>query len=208
MKLLSVAFTIVLLMQPTVATAGAPADQVRKTVDQLLTILNDPQLKGERKKDQRREKLRRVIYQRFDFAEMARRSLGPHWRRLSPEQQKEFIKLFTGLLEEAYLDKIESYNSERVQFTKERVDGNYAEVDTKIIGRGQEFSVDYRLHNVNGDWKVYDVIIEDVSLVNNYRAQFNRVLARSSFEELLERMKEKAFSGLGTSAEEAPARSS
>jgi phospholipid transport system substrate-binding protein len=208
MKLLSVAFAIVLLMQPTVATAGAPADQVRKTVDQLLTILNDPQLKGERKKDERREKLRRVIYQRFDFAEMARRSLGPHWRRLSPEQQKEFIKLFTGLLEEAYLDKIESYNGERVQFIKERVDGNYAEVDTKIIGRGQEFLVDYRLHNVNGDWRVYDVIIEYVSLVNNYRAQFNRILASSSFDELLERMKEKNFKRAGTGSEEAPATSS
>ena len=208
MKLLSVAFAIVLLMQPTVATAGAPADQVRKTVDQLLTILNDPQLKGERKKDERREKLRRVIYQRFDFAEMARRSLGPHWRRLSPEQQKEFIKLFTGLLEEAYLDKIESYNVERVQFIKERVDGNYAEVDTKIIGRGQEFLVDYRLHNVNGDWRVYDVIIEYVSLVNNYRAQFNRILASSSFDELLERMKEKNFKRAGTGSEEAPATSS
>jgi phospholipid transport system substrate-binding protein len=200
MKLLSaVAFAILLLMQPMVAIAGAPAEQVRETVDQLLMILNDPQLKGERKKDQRREKLRQVMHQRFDFTEMAKRSLGAHWRRLSPEQQKEFVKLFTRLLEDAYLDKIESYNGEKVQFLKERQDDTYAEVETKIIdNRGQAFSVDYRLHNVNGNWKVYDVIIEDISLVNNYRSQFNRVLSRSSYEELLERMRDRKLSAPGT----------
>jgi phospholipid transport system substrate-binding protein len=193
------ALAILLLMQPVFADAGVAADQLRQTIDQVLAILKDPQLKGDRKKNERREKLRQVLSRRFDFTEMAKRSLGSHWRRLTAEQQKEFVKLFTRLLEDAYLDKIESYNGEKVQFLKERQDDTYAEVETKIIDNsGQAFSVDYRLHNVNGNWQVYDVIIEDISLVNNYRSQFNRVLSRSSYEELLERMRERKLSAPGT----------
>ena len=197
MKVLSaLGLGILLLAQPVWVTAGAPGEQLRQTVDRLLTILKDPKLKGEGKKNERREKLREALYPRFDFTEMAKRALGPHWRRLSPEEQKEFVRLFTNLLEEAYLDEIESYNGEKVQYLKEREDNGYAEVDTKIIdNQGRQFSVNYRLHNVSGDWKVYDVIIENVSLVNNYRAQFNRVLAKSSYEQLLTRMREKNFSG-------------
>ena len=183
-----------LLMQPVSAESAAPGDRVRETVDKLLTILKDPQLDGESKRNERREKLKEVIYQRFDFTEMAKRSLGSEWRRRSPAEQKEFVKLFADLLEQAYLDKIESYNGEKVQYLREREDNGHAEVATKIIDKkGREFSINYRLHNVNGDWKVYDVVIEDISLVNNYRAQFNRVLAKDSFEELLTRMKEKKF---------------
>jgi len=182
-------------MQPVWVVAGAPGDQVRQTVDKLISILNDPQLKGEQKRNERRQKLKEVLYQRFDFTEMARRSLGAEWRRRTPEEQKEFIRLFTDLLERAYLDKIESYSGEKVFYLKEREDGNYAEVETKIVDKtGQEYSLDYRIHKVNGDWKVYDVIIEDVSLVGNYRSQFSRVLAKSSFNELLKTMKEKTFS--------------
>ena len=187
MKTLSaVGLGILLLMQPVLVAAGAPGDQVRQTVDKLLAILPDPQLRGADKENERREELRKVLYSRFDFTEMAKRALGPHWQRRSPEEQKEFVELFTSLLEGAYLDKIESYNGEKVEYFNETVDNNYAEVDTKIVdNNGQQFSVNYRLHNVDGDWKVYDVVIENVSLVNNYRSQFNRVLAKSSFEELL-----------------------
>jgi len=200
-KASTVGLVILLLMQPVWLAAGAPTDQIRQTVDRLLAILNDPQLKGEQKKNERRQKLKEVLYQRFDFTEMARRSLGSEWRRRTPEEQKEFVKLFTELLERAYLDKIESYSGEKVQYLKEREDGNYAEVETKIVDKkGQEYSVDYRLHKVNGDWKVYDVIIEDVSLVGNYRSQFSRVLAKSSFDELLKTMKEKTFVAPGSSS--------
>jgi len=191
----TIALAVWLLMQPVSAAAAASGDRIRETVDKLLTILKDPQLKGESKKTERRQKLKEVIGERFDFPEMAKRSLGSEWRRRSPEEQKEFVRLFTELLEQAYLDKIESYNGEKVQYLKEREDKDNAEVATKIIdNKGQEFSVNYRLHNVNGDWKVYDVVIEDISLVSNYRSQFNRVLAKGSFEELLTRMKEKQFS--------------
>jgi phospholipid transport system substrate-binding protein len=196
MKTLStVGLAILLLVQSVWVAAGVPGDQVRQTADKLLAILKDPQLKGESKKNERRDKLKEVIYQRFDFTEMARRSLGSEWRRRSPEEQREFVKLFTGLLERAYLDNIESYNGEKFRYLKEQEDNNHAQVDTKIIdNKGQEFSVNYRLHKVNGDWKVYDVVIEDISLVNNYRSQFNRVLATSSYEELVNRMKGKTLS--------------
>ena len=200
MKTLStVGLAILLLVQPVWAAAGVPGDQVRQTTDKLLAILKDPQLKGESKKNERRDKLKEVIYQRFDFTEMARRSLGSEWRRRSPEEQREFVKLFTGLLERAYLDNIESYNGEKFRYLKEQEDNNHAQVDTKITGnKGQEFSVNYRLHNRNGDWKMYDVVIEDISLVNNYRSQFNRMLATSSYEELVNRMKGKTLSAPAT----------
>jgi phospholipid transport system substrate-binding protein len=193
MKTLSaVGLSILLLVQRIWVAAGVPGDQVRQTADKLLAILKDPQLKGESKKNERRDKLKEVTYQNFDFTEMAKRSLGSQWGRRSPEEQREFVKLFTGLLERAYLDQIESYNGEKFQYLKEREDNNYAQVDTKIIdNKGQEFSVNYRLHNRSGDWKVYDVVIEEISLVNNYRSQFNRVLATASYEELVNRMKGK-----------------
>ena len=185
---------IFLFMQPVCVAAGAPGDQVRQTVDKLLTILKDPRLKQESKKNERREELKKLIYQRFDFTEMARRALGPEWRRHTPEEQREFVQLFTDLLERAYLKQIESYNDQRVRYLNEREDSGYAQVDTKIVdNKGQEFSVNYRLHNVNGDWKVYDVVVEEISLVNNYRAQFSRVLASSSYQELVRTMKEKTL---------------
>jgi len=183
---------IFLFMQPVSVSAGAPGDQVRQTVDKLLAILKDPQLKQEGRKNERHDELKKLIYQRFDFTEMARRALGPEWRRHTPEEQKEFAQLFTDLLERAYLKQIESYNNQKVRYLNEREDSSYAQVDTKIVdNKGQEFSVNYRLHNVNGDWKVYDVVIEDISLVNNYRAQFRRVLASSSYQELVHGMKDK-----------------
>ena len=193
MKLLAaIGLGILLLIQPVLVEASEPGDQVRQTVDNLLATLKDPQLAGENNKNERREKLKQLIYQRFDFTEMAKRSLGSEWRRRSPAEQKEFVQLFGDFLERTYLDQIESYSRERVRYLEQqRADGHYAKVPTRIVdSKGQEYAVDYRLHNVNGDWKVYDVIVEDVSLVNNYRAQFSRVLAKSSFQELLEAMKQ------------------
>jgi phospholipid transport system substrate-binding protein len=192
MKVLAaIGLGILLLVQPVLAAAAEPGEQVRQTVDNLLATLNDPGLAGESNKNERRQKLKQLIYQRFDFTEMAKRSLGPEWRRRSPAQQKEFVQLFGDLLERTYLDQIESYSREKVRYLDQRADGSYAKVATKIVdSKGQEYAVDYRLHNVNGDWKVYDVIIEDVSLINNYRAQFSRVLTKSSFGELLEAMKQ------------------
>jgi phospholipid transport system substrate-binding protein len=197
--LAAVGLGILLLMQPVGVAAGAPGEQVRQSVDTLLAILKDPRLKREENKNERREKLKEVIYQRFDFTEMAKRSLGSEWRRRSPEEQKEFVGLFTDLLKRAYLEQIESYSGEKIQYLKEQEGDNHAEVPTKIVdNKGQEYSVNYRLHKVNGDWKVYDVVIEDISLVNNYRSQFSRMLGKSSYEELVNRMKGKTLSAPGT----------
>jgi phospholipid transport system substrate-binding protein len=193
--LAAVGLGILLLMQPVWVSAGAPGEQVRQTVDKLLAILKNPRLKGEENKNERREKLKEVIYQGFDFTEMAKRSLGSEWRRRSPEERKEFVKLFTDLLKRAYLEQIESYSGEKIQYLKELEGDNYAEVATKIVdNKGQDYSVNFRLHKVTGDWKVYDVVIEDISLINNYRSQFNRVLAKSSYEELVNTMKGKTLS--------------
>ncbi|MGH7824833.1 MAG: MlaC/ttg2D family ABC transporter substrate-binding protein [Candidatus Binatia bacterium] len=184
-----------LVCHPMVGSAGEPTEQLQQTIDSLLAVLKSPDLMGEGKAKERRQKLRKIIYPRFDFPEMAKRALGSHWQRRSPEEQKEFIKLFTGLLEDAYLDTIESYKGEKVRYLNERQDKNFAQVDTKILDpQGQEYSVNYRLHKSGSDWKVYDVVVENISLVNNYRSQFNRILAKSSYEELIAAMKDRKLS--------------
>lgn len=178
--------------RPPIWSAGTPVDQIRVTVDRVLAILQDPGLGSDQKRQARRDQLRQAIFPTFDFAEMAKRSLGSHWRRRSPAEQKEFVDLFTDLLQTSYVGTIESYNGDKVAYLREVQDKNYAEVGTNIISaKGQEFTINYRLHLQDGEWKVYDVVIENISIVNNYRSQFNRVINRSSYEELLRVLKEK-----------------
>jgi phospholipid transport system substrate-binding protein len=178
----------VFLFMAAPATAGVATDQTRATVDKVLSILKNPSLQG----DARRAQLREAIYSRFDFVEMAKRSLGPHWSRRTPQEQREFVKLFTDLLENSYVDTIESYNGEKIAYTREQQDSDNAEVFTKLVTKKDEaFSINYKLHLLGGEWKVYDVVVEDISLVNNYRSQFNRVLANASFDELLRKLQQK-----------------
>lgn len=173
-------------------TAGAPTDQVRATVDRVLAILKDPKLNSTDAKEARRVALRDAIYPRFDFEEMAKRSLGSEWRRRTPAERKEFIRVFTELLRNSYVESIESYHGDKVVYRRESQDGRYAEVDTTVMTNdGQEFTIDYRLHLEAGEWKVYDVIIENVSIVNNYRSQFSHILGRSSFADLLQKIRAK-----------------
>jgi phospholipid transport system substrate-binding protein len=183
---------VLCVFAPALLHAGVPTDQVRSTTDQVLAILNNPNLATQAASGERRSRLRQVIYPRFDFADMARRSLGPTWRRISPAEQQEFVRLFTELLAESYVNNIESYKGERILYGREAQEQEYAEVNTKLVTtRGEEIPVDYKLHKVDGDWRVYDVVIENISLVNNYRAQFTRLLTKSSFAELLDRIREK-----------------
>ena len=199
---LLLALGIVVLLRADLGFAGEATDQLKQSVDKVLAILNDPTLKGQAKAQERRQKVKEVIYSRFDFNEMAKRSLGPQWQKRSPEEQKEFVQLFTSLLEGAYLDTLESYNGEKIRFLNERQDKDFAEVSTKLIdNKGAEYALDYRLQKTNGDWKVIDVVVENISLVNNYRAQFSRVLAKSSYAELLETMKQKKLSGNGAKSQ-------
>ncbi len=177
---------------PSHSSAGAPTEQIRMSVDKVQAILKNPQLKSPAKAKERRDQLRQVISSRFDFAEMARRSLGSQWRRLSPKEQEEFVRIFTDLLERAYIDRVESYSDEKFAYVRENLDKDYGEVLSRIVtNKGEEFSLNYKVQLVNGEWKVYDVVVENISLVNNYRSQFSRVIANSSYEELVRRIKEK-----------------
>ena len=180
------------LMFPFPARAGTPTDQVRGTVDNVLGILKNPSLKADSRKRDRRDQLRRAVFSRFDFAEMAKRSLGSYWRQLTSKEQDDFVRLYTDLLERAYVDQIESYNNEKFAYVKETVDQEYADVQSRIVTtKGDEYSLNYRVHLVGSEWKVYDLVIENISLVNNYRSQFNRIIANSSYNELLRRMRDK-----------------
>ena len=173
--------------------ASAAGEQVKTTIDQVMAILKDPKLQGPGKKTERREKLRQVILPRFDFAEMAKRALGNNWNRY-PDKQQEFVTAFTQLLEETYADQIELANGDQVAYLNERVEKDYAEIDTKVVSpKGDETMMTYKLHPVNSDWKVFDVVVENISIVNNYRSQFNRVLSNTSMDELIKRMKDKRF---------------
>ena len=180
------------LVQPGGTSAGVPTEQIRVTVDQVLRILKDPALNSASAKEARRSELTKAILPRFDFEEMAKRSLGAEWRRRTPAEQEEFIRLFTELLKNTYIESIESYRGDKVIYRNESQDGAYAEVGTKVINdRGEEFTIDYRLNLEGGQWKVYDVVTENISIVNNYRSQFSRILGRSSFAELLRTIREK-----------------
>lgn len=184
-------FAISIVWIPSPLPAGSPTDEIRATVEKAMVILKNPDLKSEAHTKERRDQLRKVLHSRFDFTEMAKRSLGRDWRRRSPEERKEFVRLFTDLMERSYIDKIESFTDETIVYLREILDKNYAEVKSRITHKGEEFSLNYKAWLVNGEWKVYDVIVENISLVNNFRSQFNRVITRSSFADLVRRMKQK-----------------
>jgi phospholipid transport system substrate-binding protein len=182
---------LVALCAPGTALGGEPTEQIRGGIDRGLSILRRPDLQGDAKKAERRALLRKEISPYFAFDEMARRTLGVHWKERTPQERREFVALFTDLLENTYAGKIEGYKGDRIVYGKETVDPPYAEVRTKVVVReGEEYSLDYRLLKGGDRWRVYDVVIEGVSLVSNYRSQFADILQKSSFEELTRKLKE------------------
>lgn len=195
-KILGLLLTLLFLSAS--AHAGVPTEQIKGTVDKAVLVLKDPRLKPPAKVSERRDQLKQILFARFDFTEMAKRALGSNWRRRTPQEQEEFVRLFTEILERAYADIIESYTDEKIIYLNERIEGGFADVGSKILtSRGEEYSVNYKAHLVSNEWKVYDVIAENISLVNNFRSQFNRVIANSSYEELLRRLRDKAeFAGV------------
>jgi phospholipid transport system substrate-binding protein len=175
------------------ANAGLPTEQIKTTVEIALVVLKDPKLKPAARLKERRDQLKQILFARFDFGEMAKRSLGANWRRRTPQEQEEFVRLFTDVLERAYAAIIESYTDEQIVYLNERVDGAFADVNSKITtSKGEEYSISYKAHFVGNEWKVYDVVAENVSLVNNYRSQFTRVISKASYEELVRRLKDKS----------------
>ena len=174
------------------ASAGVPTDQLRGAVDRVLKTLDDPSLKGESKAADRRVAVRKIANEIFDFGEIAKRSMARHWQPLSEAQRSEFVGLFADLLERSYISKIETYGGEKIQYTGERADGDYATVSTKIVTKnGTEVPVDYRMTKRNDRWLVYDVSIEGVSLVSSYRTQFNKIIQTSSYNELVSKLRNK-----------------
>lgn len=177
-----------------VAGAGEPLDKIRETVEDVLTVLADETLQAPERQKLRREKLRQAVYQRFGFEEMARRSLGRHWRDLNAAQQQEFVGLFSDLLERSYVGKIEGAGADsQVAYTRETIDDEgFASVLTVITNRlGSEIEVEYRLlqRDANTPWEVYDIVLESVSLINNYRTQFNNIIHRTSYDGLVKQLR-------------------
>jgi phospholipid transport system substrate-binding protein len=172
--------------------AGAPLDTVQTNANKVLDVLRDPKLKAESAKKIKEEKLDALYEQMFDEVELARRVLGGNWNKLNPAQQKEFIQLYRQILKKAYLDKILSYTNEKIVFSKEdMLSNNQAEVQTKVITSSKETPIFYRVILKDGVWKVYDVVVENVSLVQNYRSQFNSILSKNTPDQLLEILRKK-----------------
>ena len=172
--------------------AGEPEEKIKQTTDKILSILTDPALKNPSKEEEKRKLIRSAVDERFDWEEMARRSLATHWAKRTAEEKKEFVHLYADLLERVYMSKVEDYSGEKVRYEGERVDGDYAVVRVKIVTKkNKDIPVEYRLKKEGSDWLVYDVSIEGVSLVNNYRIQFNSIISQSSYENLVKKLREK-----------------
>ena len=172
--------------------AATAQEQLKGAIDRVVTTLESPALKGDGKVVERRSAVRKIANEIFDFGEIARRSLGRYWQPLSEAQRSEFVGLFGDLLERSYISKIELYGGEKIIYNGERVDGDLATVSTKIITKnGTEVPVDYRLFRRGENWMVYDVNIEGISLVSNYRTQFNKIIQTSGYNTLVDRMKSK-----------------
>ena len=190
---LAAALTIAVVGPVSPALAGEPTDQLRPEIDRVIKTLEDPALKGEGKTAARREALRGITDSVFDWTEMARRALGPHWQARSEAERTEFVGLFRDLIEQSYASKIESYSGERVSFAGDVIEGELATVRTKLTTRqGKEVPVDYRMSRRESRWRIYDVSVEGVSLVANYRTQFNQIIRTSSYEELIRKLKSRS----------------
>src|SRR3989454_3679061 len=188
------ASAVVLARLPVAAPGGAgqPRDQLRTEIDGVLKVLDDRELKKEGRARERGAEVRRIANDIFDFEEPGRRSLARHWAPRTPAERDEFVQLFAGLPERSYISKIELYGGEKIAYVGETIDGDVATVKTKITTRqGTEIPVDYRMRKRGDKWLVYDVIIEGVSLVANYRVQFNKIITTSSYAELVKKMRDK-----------------
>lgn len=189
---LKVAGILMLFLFALPVYAGAPLDMIQTNVNKVLDVLRDPKLKADSAKEIKKEKLRAIYSQMFDQVELARRVLGRNWRKLNPSQQQEFIRLFREVLEKAYINKILAYTDEKIVFSREvPLSSDQAEVQTKIVTSSREIPISYRVILKGGVWKAYDVVVENVSLVQNYRSQFNSILANHTPEQLLEILRKK-----------------
>jgi phospholipid transport system substrate-binding protein len=181
------------------ALAADPMAQIKATTDKIIAIVTDPALKAPAKEEERRKLIRQAADERFDWEEMARRSLARYWAQRTGAERQEFVRLYSDLLERTYMDKIENYSGEKVYYTGENVAGDYAVVTVKVVTKKEvEIPVEYRMLEKGNNWLIYDVSIEGVSLVYNYRVQFNDIILRSSYAELVKRLKAKVDQNRGS----------
>lgn len=178
------------LAQP--AAAATPTETLKNYGDVVLKILEDPALRAADKKNERRAAVRKVAEDVFDLSETAKRALGPHWNQRTPAEREEFVLLFSDLLETTYIARIDEYGGERMKYVGEKIDGENAVVHARVITRkGTEIPVEARMLRRGDKWYIYDVILENVSLISNYRAQFDKIIRTSSYGELVKRLKER-----------------
>jgi len=171
----------------------SPTEVVRSTITDVFRILEDKKLKDPAKIVPRRHMLEEVIASRFDYTEMSRRTLTVHWAPLTAGERAEFVELFKSFLSDRYAGKIEGYSGQQVFYLSERIEGNYAEVRTELRSTKVEIPMDYRLHVKDGTWHAYDIIADGVSLVKNYRSQFEQIIRTSSYQELIRRLRERTI---------------
>ena len=187
---LGVAATLVAVGRP--ARAGVPTDQLKAATDGVLKLIQDPELKKPDKAQERRKQIRAVANEIFDWQETGKRALARHWQARTPQQREEFSALFADLIERSYVGKIEAYSGERILYVGDSIEGDQATVRTKLVTKSNtEIPIDYRMFKGGDRWRAYDVLIEGVSLVSNYRTQFNKIIQQSSYDELVKKLKTK-----------------
>jgi phospholipid transport system substrate-binding protein len=185
---------ILLAMAP--AASPSPTEVVKSGIEQVVQAVQDFDASHPAAAERRRLEIRRAAGHLFDFEEMARRTLARHWSDRTPSEREEFVALFRDLLERSYLSRLENYSGERIVYLGETVDGEFATVRSKILtGKTSELALSYRLHQVSSRWAIYDVLIEGVSFVGNYRSQFNRIISKTSYEDLVKKLRHKEFEG-------------
>ena len=190
--LMTLTAALLLCATATAAPAMTPTETVKTRVESALQNLSRTSGGSPESIEQRRVELRRAADSLFDFTEMGRRALGRHWADRTPAEREEFVKLFTDLIARSYIGQIDHYAGETIAYTAERVDGDEASVQSRVVtAKGSQIPVEYRLHRVNDDWSAYDVFVENVSLVGTYRSQFDRIIRSESFASLLRRLREK-----------------
>ncbi len=191
-KTFAVTLTILGSLNTPASAQQSPKAMLQEKIDLGLTIIKDPSLQGIDKTTERREKLWQEAKPIFDFDEISRRALGQNGNTITPEQRAKFTELFTTILRNVYLGKSDNYSGERIDYLNEIIQGKRSRVETIFVSKsGESYEVNFSLHNLNGSWKVYDIVIEGVSIISNYRSQFNDILTKSSFDDLIQKLEEK-----------------
>jgi len=189
--LTGIAVFIVLAWGVAPVAAGTATEAIKSTIKQMFWILNDEELKASGRAEERRQQLEKVIGNRIAYDEMAKRSLGSQWTQLDDEERQEFVRLYAQLLRDTYSSRFDHYSDEKVEFLRETIQGDYAEVRTRLTSRKVSLDVDYRMLQRAGDWRVYDIVVDDISLVRSYREQFSKIIRTSSYGELVAKLRQK-----------------